>query len=583
MKARISHLAIFAVSALTFSPLALRAQDDQAPPPPMDGGAPPPPDQGAPPPDQGGGGDDNASFQNFYDNLSSQGQWVQTPDYGYAFQPAVSDPNWAPYTDGHWVYTAYGWTWASDEPWGWATYHYGRWVNIVGTGWVWVPGYQWAPAWVSWRYGGGYCGWAPLPPSTFVGVEVGGGGINLGFDFQFGSECDTEFGIGPGCYNFIPIGYIGERRYHGYYMDRSRNFTIINNTRNVTNIYITRNSGNAFSAVRVGGPSLADINAHSRTPVQQVRLAAAGQAGISSVDGGTMNIFRPRINPATLHQARPQTVARTLSSVEVNRGTSVTQPLQVNSRYKPAAPSASAIAAARAAQAHAPQYVATSTRIAPTVSASTLQRQQTQYVQKAQANVLAKQHTQNGSTPYHPAGEVAPASHPYGATTGQPNAQIDRYSQTQNGQQHSPSPSTQYHPSNVTPVQPSTQVNHYSPAESNQAQHVQQYQEQQQQQAANLQQQREAQAAAQQRVQQPDRTPTQTYVPQQQEHIPSSTPYVPQQHYTPQPQTQQHYSPQPQAQQHYSQQQPQPQQHSSGSSQSSGGQNKNNNGQNQGH
>ena len=129
MKAITSLLAMLAVTAIAYSPLALHAQDqappppDQggAPPPPMDQGAPPPPDQqGAPPPDQGGD-DSGASFDDFYNNLSSQGQWVQTQDYGYVFQPTVSDPNWAPYTDGHWVYTDYGWTWVTDEPWGWAT------------------------------------------------------------------------------------------------------------------------------------------------------------------------------------------------------------------------------------------------------------------------------------------------------------------------------------------------------------------------------------------------------------------------------------------------------------------------------
>jgi hypothetical protein len=42
-----------------------------------------------------------------------------------------------------------------------------------------VPGIEWAPAWVSWRVGGGYCGWAPLAPhgvvlapSLFVFVEL---------------------------------------------------------------------------------------------------------------------------------------------------------------------------------------------------------------------------------------------------------------------------------------------------------------------------------------------------------------------------------------------------------------------------
>ena len=138
----ISHLlAVLTVLAFSFAPTVLHAQD--APPPP-DQGAQAPPDQGAPPP--GDQGDQGASFQTFYDNLGEQGNWVQTDDYGYVFQPNVSDPNWAPYTDGHWVYTDQGWAWVSDEPWGWATYHYGRWANIDGTGWVWVPGYRWAPA-----------------------------------------------------------------------------------------------------------------------------------------------------------------------------------------------------------------------------------------------------------------------------------------------------------------------------------------------------------------------------------------------------------------------------------------------------
>jgi hypothetical protein len=37
-------------------------------------------------------------------------------------------------------------------------------------GWLWVPGYQWAPAWVSWRYGGDAVGWAPLAPGLSLYV-----------------------------------------------------------------------------------------------------------------------------------------------------------------------------------------------------------------------------------------------------------------------------------------------------------------------------------------------------------------------------------------------------------------------------
>ena len=78
---------------------------------------------------------------------------------------------WRPYTQGHWVDTDYGWTWISDEPWGWATYHYGRWLADQEYGWLWVPGNQWGPAWVSFQQGGGYVGWAPLPPA--VGFQAG--------------------------------------------------------------------------------------------------------------------------------------------------------------------------------------------------------------------------------------------------------------------------------------------------------------------------------------------------------------------------------------------------------------------------
>ena len=35
---------------------------------------------------------------------------------------------WQPYSNGQWVYTEYGWTWISDDPWGGNPYHYGTWA-----------------------------------------------------------------------------------------------------------------------------------------------------------------------------------------------------------------------------------------------------------------------------------------------------------------------------------------------------------------------------------------------------------------------------------------------------------------------
>lgn len=102
--------------------------------------------------------------------LSPYGSWVF--DHGArVFQPApqLVGSDFTPYaTQGQWVATSAGWEFQSSLPFSWATYHYGRWYQSPRYGWVWVPDTQWGPSWVQWRYGGGYAGWAPLPPRFVV-------------------------------------------------------------------------------------------------------------------------------------------------------------------------------------------------------------------------------------------------------------------------------------------------------------------------------------------------------------------------------------------------------------------------------
>lgn len=97
--------------------------------------------------------------------LSPYGTWVEVGSYGRCWHPTRLAVEWRPYCTGSWVYTDCGWYWVSDEPWAWACYHYGWWVDDPTIGWVWVPGIEWAPAWVEWRVGAGCIGWAPLPPA----------------------------------------------------------------------------------------------------------------------------------------------------------------------------------------------------------------------------------------------------------------------------------------------------------------------------------------------------------------------------------------------------------------------------------
>jgi hypothetical protein len=118
-------------------------------------------------------GYDPQAYQQFEGALSPYGSWYDDPSYGRVWMPSanVVGADFSPYsTGGHWVLSEYGWTWVSDWDWGWAPFHYGRWVMCGGYGWGWVPGSVWGPAWVSWRSGGGYVGWSPLPPH---GVRIG--------------------------------------------------------------------------------------------------------------------------------------------------------------------------------------------------------------------------------------------------------------------------------------------------------------------------------------------------------------------------------------------------------------------------
>lgn len=108
------------------------------------------------------------------EDLDAYGDWAETPEYGAVWTPRRVAADWAPYRDGHWDWVApWGWTWVGREPWGFAPFHYGRWVQLRGA-WAWVPGTRvarpvYAPALVAWigSPGAGISlsvGWFPLAP-----------------------------------------------------------------------------------------------------------------------------------------------------------------------------------------------------------------------------------------------------------------------------------------------------------------------------------------------------------------------------------------------------------------------------------
>ncbi|HLX44196.1 MAG TPA: DUF6600 domain-containing protein [Bryobacteraceae bacterium] len=75
-----------------------------------------------------------------YADLDGFGGWRVHPAYGNVWFPSGLVAGWAPYRFGHFGWLEpYGWTWIDDAPWGWAPFHFGRWVVVDGA-WGWVPG-----------------------------------------------------------------------------------------------------------------------------------------------------------------------------------------------------------------------------------------------------------------------------------------------------------------------------------------------------------------------------------------------------------------------------------------------------------
>ena len=251
-----------------------------------------------------------SGYSTFYTKLEPHGAWLETADYGYVWQPreAESSRSWRPYTNGRWVYTDAGWTWISEEPFGWATYHYGRWTRLRGIGWVWVPGQQWAPAWVSWRKGNDYVGWAPLPPEARFDQRTG-----------IHNWSDNYYDIGPDQYCFVATREFGAQRAESTILPPERNVAIVNQTTNVTNI--TYNNTTIVNE----GPNYDEVRAQSRESMQRFRLERNASVDLNVeaprplVQGETVIVAAPVIS-APQASERPLAVKQNITQVTVDLG-----------------------------------------------------------------------------------------------------------------------------------------------------------------------------------------------------------------------------------------------------------------------
>jgi hypothetical protein len=236
-----------------------------------------------------------------YEDLDDNGGWRQVPEYGTVWFPHVTVVDWAPYRYGHWAWISpWGWTWVDDAAWGFAPFHYGRWVNVSGA-WGWVPcpprvvavAYVrpvYAPALVAWVGG----------PHFAVGIGVGGGvAANVGW-----------FPLGPREV-YVPSYHVSRTYINNVNVSNTTvNQTVVNNyynttviNKNVTNVTyvnqrvaggVTATSGQNFSSAQPVGRNMVHVDPRE---VATAQVAVAAPAVVpprqAVLGGGAATRFQP--------------------------------------------------------------------------------------------------------------------------------------------------------------------------------------------------------------------------------------------------------------------------------------------------
>jgi hypothetical protein len=260
---------------------------------------------------------EEVSFEYFYDALYPYGHWIEVEGYGSCWTPDRVDADWAPYTNGDWVYTNGGWTWIGEEDFSGIVYHYGRWILVDDVGWCWVPGYVWGPAWVAWRDGEDYIGWAPLPPEATWELAVG---IGVWVD----DYCD----IGPSYYHFCRRSEFGFHHARFGILPRERNMILMHESRNVTNIAYSANHDVVFC----GGPSYERLGGvvRRRIPFYQLENGIPSAAGDAKdrhalpprgvVSGGSLVFIAPPVAAHEDGRTHHAKAVKVLAASSVHRG-----------------------------------------------------------------------------------------------------------------------------------------------------------------------------------------------------------------------------------------------------------------------
>lgn len=255
-----------------------------------------------------------------YDDLDDYGDWAPGTDYGPMWFPRSMPAGWQPYTTGHWAYVApWGYTWVDEAAWGYAPFHYGRWVQWQGR-WGWVPGPPqvrpvWAPAFVAFVGGG---------PGVSMGVNVGGGGVAAWFPLGVAEPFVPWYHCSPAYVRTVNVTNVNITVIH--------NVTIVNNY----NVFINR----VQTARTVNEIQVTNINYANRERV--VAVNANVMTGGGRVQAAVVHLNSEQqqaLVRAPIAMARPPLPppAHVSVGIHVNVAVAATRPVLMTPRGRVAA------------------------------------------------------------------------------------------------------------------------------------------------------------------------------------------------------------------------------------------------------
>ena len=231
-----------------------------------------------------------------YDDLDDNGDWRDDSNYGHVWFPNHVDEGWAPYHEGHWDWISpWGWTWVDDSSWGYAPFHYGRWVSVSGR-WGWVAGpvavhAVYAPALV-----------------VFIGGGPGGFGGNVGW-FPLGPRevYVPSYHVSEGYVNRVNVS---NTTVNVTQITNVYNTTIVHNTTNITNVtYANRSVQGAVMVVPQHAFTSAQPVAKARVQVSPQQIASAPVSGSVAVAPTRESVLGAKASTAGHVTAPPAAVA----------------------------------------------------------------------------------------------------------------------------------------------------------------------------------------------------------------------------------------------------------------------------------